>query len=224
MTRLNPAKQTASTVALAITNDLLKLSAAPAHQLPSERILAERHGVSRGTLRAALGTLEEQSILLRKPGSGTFVNQLPQQKQTDFSDITSPVQLMQVREVIEPAIVEMAVKNATHRDIKRISETFSQLQASREPKSFSYADEAFHLCIAKACGNPLLLWIYEQINEIRQHEMWRNSRKKVLSETAITTYNQHHETIFTAITERNIPDARQAILLHLQTASDDLVR
>ncbi|MCP4789749.1 MAG: FadR family transcriptional regulator [Gammaproteobacteria bacterium] len=217
-------RKSANNVALAISQDLQRSLADRGQQLPPERILAEQHQISRGTLRAALSILENQAVIIRKPGNGTFVNQLPNHKQMDFADITSPGQLMDVRAIFEPAIVEMAVKNATHRDIKRISEAFSQLQASREPKSFSYADEAFHLCIAKACGNPLLLWIYEQINEIRQHEMWRNSRKKVLSETAITTYNQHHETIFTAITERNIPDARQAILLHLQTASDDLVR
>ena len=223
MTRLNPAKQTASTVALAITNDLLKLSAAPGHQLPSERILAERHGVSRGTLRAALGTLEEQSILLRKPGSGTFVNQLPQQKQTDFSDITSPVQLMQVREVIEPAIVEMAVKNAGHRDLKALTEAYNRLLNSMNAHQFSQADEAFHLCLAQASGNPLVLWIYEQINEVRQHDMWRNSRKRVLTTETMAMYNQHHEAIMTAVLERNISGAKKAIMGHLQSANEDLI-
>jgi len=48
---------------------------APGDRLPSERELAERYGVSRMTLRQALGTLERQGRLVRSQGryGGTFV-------------------------------------------------------------------------------------------------------------------------------------------------------
>jgi GntR family transcriptional regulator len=42
--------------------------------LPSERELAEQHGVSRLTLRQAVGELVLEGRLIRKQGSGTFVS------------------------------------------------------------------------------------------------------------------------------------------------------
>ena len=41
--------------------------------LPSERELAEQHGVSRMTARQALSLLESEGVVYRKPPRGTFV-------------------------------------------------------------------------------------------------------------------------------------------------------
>ncbi len=46
---------------------------APGEQLPSEKELAARLGISRPTLREALHNLEQAGVLLRKHGVGTFV-------------------------------------------------------------------------------------------------------------------------------------------------------
>ncbi len=45
--------------------------------LPSERQLCELHGVSRITVREAVGALVAEGVLVRVPGSGTFVAQRP---------------------------------------------------------------------------------------------------------------------------------------------------
>ncbi len=42
-------------------------------QLPSERVLGERFGVARETLRRALDDLADDGLLVRRQGSGTFV-------------------------------------------------------------------------------------------------------------------------------------------------------
>ncbi|GGN62401.1 GntR family transcriptional regulator [Oceanobacillus indicireducens] len=49
----------------------------PGEQLPSETALAKALGVSRNTLREALRILEEENIIIRKHGIGTFVNRVP---------------------------------------------------------------------------------------------------------------------------------------------------
>ena len=47
----------------------------PGQQLPSEADLAEQLGISRPTLREALHNLEQDVIIVRKHGVGTFVSQ-----------------------------------------------------------------------------------------------------------------------------------------------------
>lgn len=47
----------------------------PSHQIPSERELCKTYGVSRTTVRSALTKAEKQGLIMRIPGSGTYVRQ-----------------------------------------------------------------------------------------------------------------------------------------------------
>ena len=48
---------------------------APGDRLPGERLLADQLGVSRTSIRAALGRLVTQGLLEARAGSGTFVKE-----------------------------------------------------------------------------------------------------------------------------------------------------
>src|SRR3954447_15658904 len=45
----------------------------PGHRVPSERVIAERHGLSRMTARQAVELLLRRGLVYRRPGSGTYV-------------------------------------------------------------------------------------------------------------------------------------------------------
>lgn len=66
-------------------------------QLPSEKELAERMGVSRNTIREALGELEFDGLVVRRWGSGTFVR--------DTTDLVSMsmTDIVPIRDVIRSA-------------------------------------------------------------------------------------------------------------------------
>ena len=62
-------------IEVALEHAIERRRLAPGDRLPAERVLAQRFGVSRMTLRQALGELERQGLLIRNKGryGGTFV-------------------------------------------------------------------------------------------------------------------------------------------------------
>jgi GntR family transcriptional regulator len=71
-------KSSAGRVAAELREQLRRGDHAPGSKLPSEPAFAARLGVSRPTLREALRLLEEERLIVRRHGSGTYVaNRLP---------------------------------------------------------------------------------------------------------------------------------------------------
>ncbi|MCS5559481.1 MAG: FadR family transcriptional regulator [Oceanospirillaceae bacterium] len=214
----------ARALATAINDAIQRKVYRPNERLPAERDLAQHYDVSRGTLRSALSLLEQQGLVERKVGSGTFVRAQGNSSSSQFADTTSPMQLMQVRNMLEPAIVDLAVHHAAGRDLEQLRTALERVEAARSAEQFSIADEAFHQAIAQACGNPLMIWIYEQVNEVRRHELWRASRGKVLTQENMALYNAHHRALFEAISHRDAQTAKTTMAEHLSKAQQDLVR
>ena len=157
-------------------------SGAYAHgrRLPAERDLAAHYGASRTTVREALSQLKKEGLVIRKVGSGTFVNQPKISLGRNIANVISPLELMEVREAIEPHLARMAVVHASANDLDLLENTFVDLEkATSDQAAFSQADERFHQALAEATGNPLMVWIYNQINDVRCHDQWTEMKQKI---------------------------------------------
>src|SRR5262245_35287438 len=86
-------------------------------KLPAERQLAEAFGTSRTTVRRALDQLEEERLVVRQVGSGTFVEFRNPPGKSEVAELTSPLELIDARLAMEPYMTRLAVLNATGRDI-----------------------------------------------------------------------------------------------------------
>lgn len=192
-------------------------------RLPAERDLATHYGASRTTVREALGQLETEGLVTRKVGSGTFVHWPTAPFGGDIADMTSPLELMEVREAIEPHLARMAVVHASAKDLDLLEKALAELEACEgEQAAFSSADERFHMALAEATGNPLMAWVYSQINDVRCHEQWTEMKRKVLSREAIGIYNQQHRALVEAIRKRDVDAATTVVSEHLAQARLDL--
>ena len=60
-------------LAIELTNRIISRQLPPGERLPEERLLCEQMGASRGTVRSALKQLEQQGLVRRVRGQGTFV-------------------------------------------------------------------------------------------------------------------------------------------------------
>ena len=195
-------------------------------QLPPERELSERYVASRSTIRKALTNLEEQGLVIRKVGSGTFVNYTgPSEIEVDnVIDRISPLQLMETRIGIERQMTRLAVINATERDIATIASVLERLESSENDKGeFTRWDSEFHLLLARCSGNPLILHLYEQINEVRSHSQWSASKDLVLTPKNIAHYNVCHRAIFNALRNRDAVGAIEALNDHMELARTHLI-
>ncbi len=196
-------------------------------RLPAERSLADTHGLARGTVREALRLLEQGGLIARRRGSGSYVNHPAEDEageRDDVAEITSPLQLLEVRLALEAQMVRLAARNMTARDIAGLEEALGHMEgAERDEETFSHWDKIFHLRIAEGTRNPLMITIYGQINHVRTHDRWQSVKGAILTPLRIREYNTHHREVFDAIRRRDPEAAVQCMNTHLLLAQQDLL-
>jgi DNA-binding FadR family transcriptional regulator len=196
-------------------------------RLPPERQLAATFQAARSTVRRALDQLERAGLVSRRLGSGTFVGATAafSRRTIDLADQVSPLQLIEARLAVEPFTTRLAVLHATRRNLDDMEVVLVHAEEGINDKdSFSKWDGEFHLLIANASGNPLLINVYRQINHVRLHAQWDAMKEKILTPEVIAAYNRQHRSIFNALNARDAQGAYTLITEHLEKARDDLVR
>lgn len=199
---------------------------ATGQQLPTERQLALAYGASRTTVRKALAMLEVRRLVERRAGSGTYVSYQQGGLENDIAGRTSPLELIEVRAAIEPQIARLAVLHASGQDLDKLQGLVRELQSAEvrdDSDAYSDADERFHLALALATSNPLLIWLYEQINDIRTHALWAEMRQKIITLENMQAYNEHHAAVVRAIQRRDADDAAATMVRHMEKARRDLI-
>ena len=221
-----PAAVTVGSAAIAqrLRQAILSGKYADGERLPAERDMARHFEASRSTVREALRRLEESQLVTRRIGSGTFVRHRPTLDQSDIAEVTSPVELIEVRLAVEPQMARLVVVNATQRDLERMGEALKRVESCGDDREFfSRADEQFHLMLAECTRNPLMVWLYRQINDVRSHALWDSMKDKILTGPRIAEYNRQHRELYEALCSRDVEAATQMIAAHLEKARRDLL-
>lgn len=197
-------------------------------QLPPERQLATTFGAARSTVRRALDQLERAGLVSRRLGSGTFVMATGTASRPggELADEISPLQLIEARFAVEPFTTRLAVLNATRRNLDDMDAALARAEAIApgDKDGFSKWDSEFHLEIAHASRNPLLIAVYAQINEVRVHAQWDAMKEQILTPDVIADYNRQHREILAAFHKRDAQLAESLVRAHLDKARNDLLR
>jgi GntR family transcriptional regulator, transcriptional repressor for pyruvate dehydrogenase complex len=127
---------------------------APGTPLPAERVLCQEFGVARTSVREAIQGLVIAGYLERRGNRSVVAEHLPEVNFTGDDRKLLVSQLFEVRQVIEPAIVELATTRAT--DDERAQIAALAARTTRDLEEFREIDRQFHATLARACGNPLL--------------------------------------------------------------------
>ena len=195
-------------------------------QLPAERQLAITFGTARSTIRKVLDELEEKKFVVRRVGSGTFVNYSGprHQRLEDVADLVSPLQLIETRFAVEPYMTRLAAIHATKADLDRIDDVLRRLEAPGiDQNLFTQLDSEFHLELARCSRNPLIVRVYQEVNMVRLHAQWDRMKKLILLPEKVASYNKQHRAILDALQRRDGQAAADMIARHLEQARQDLI-
>jgi len=158
-------------IALALEKAILKGEYPSGSCLPPERELAERHGVSRSTVREAVGALARLGLVETLPQSGTYVSDyltagsldllIHLMKNSETVDADVVVSLLEFRRVSELFAVRKAVENATADDTARLTEIVRREGASGAGlEEAADCDYALHHLLVERSGNLVVRLLF----------------------------------------------------------------
>lgn len=195
----------------------------PGEPLPSERHLAERFGVSRGSIRDALRTLETIGLVETRHGQGTFPLELSVERlvaplasvMAYRSDLQT--ELLDVRRMFEPAVARAAALRATEEDLADLQRVLdAQRQKLKSGQSAITEDTAFHAILARATRNRVVMSIMATLNDLLVESRTQSLNQKGRPARSI----DGHESVVAALRRRDPDAASQAMYDHIDQIAD----
>lgn len=184
----------------------------------AERTLAEQLSVGRRALRKALDQLESEGLIWRRQGQGTFVGTPPTprlRKLEGLATKTSPFEIMEVRQEIEPPMARFAALRASQADIDAMRSMIEKAASATTQADYETWDSAFHQKLAESVKNTLFLAVFEAVNAVRREAAWARLRESSHSDTLIEELSTQHRDIVDAIEQRDPKRAEAAMRRHL---------
>jgi GntR family transcriptional repressor for pyruvate dehydrogenase complex len=199
-------------------------------KLPSEQVLAEQTGVSRPSVREALGALRLIGILETRMGDGTYVRSaernrgsvLPEESQVLSileEESGNPFEALEARRALEGNIIKYAAERRTSEDFQELEAALRRIVGSIEVRNYDEllcADRDFHLAIGKAAKNSLFEQMLTFLLDVMQQGLWPRMKKELLqaSEKHLEETRRSHKEIYEAIKERSTDKAVEIMGRH----------
>lgn len=211
---------------------ILEGSLKPGQQLPPERELASQFEVSRPSLREALQKLSARGLILSRQGGGSFVSETIGSSMVDplaelFS--THPeaqYDLLEFRHALEGVSAYYAALRCTEADKTRLKECYVELQAAHDEKLFeqeSKADAEFHMAIAEASHNAVLLHTMRSLFTLLRKNIYDNLENVYPKRHTRERIHHQHQVLLDAIIEKDPEKARNAAHDHLAFVEESII-
>lgn len=198
---------------------LLEKGYKPGDKIATEYELATHFQVSRGKIREAANTLAQLGILEKKARRGTILKSLDPDSVSDdlrfrFSLVDfNPADFMEAREVIENAILPLALKRMTPTLLNELEQAAEDiLKYIQEPEKADQADQRFHLILLEACGNKTLQTFGQVIQTLFRAE----NRQQYWVEGKIRATANDHIQLVQAIKDSDCKKAQEAMAKHFK--------
>jgi DNA-binding FadR family transcriptional regulator len=207
----------------AVAHELLVLilggHLAPGERLPSERQLATRFGVSRPTVREALGVLESRGLVVTRKGSGTFVAEREPAAGAGALADDRAAEIMETRLVLEVAVARLAAKRArASRDaLDEVWVAVEALERAADPHVVpDELDREFHRAVTRLTGNDYLFRLLEPLWETMSQPVFTALRARHWSADQARRTAREHRAVYEALRAGDAELAAFAMERHLR--------
>ena len=178
MFRINEERLSAvDTVVEKIKSLLIEKHLKPGDLIPSETILSEQLGVSRGSIREAMKILSAYGVVDVRRGAGTYISDSGNRKIFDpllFSILVSNAdygELVEIRQMMEKGVIDLIIRNARDEDIARLQACMDEFDAAERctPPNRKKADEIdlkYHRLMGEITHNHIVRNIYDFVIDL----------------------------------------------------------
>lgn len=209
-------------VAKDIQQMITKNDLQPGDKLPNEHEMMQLVNVGRSTIREAIKILVASGMLEVKRGRGTFVGMNPGVGKDPLGvqymdDENLLIHLFEMRLMLEPKVIELAIERGTKEDLLCIQKAFEHLETSIiSGEDHSEDDTDFHTAIAEATHNPIMKRIIPIINQ-GIVEGYSKTKDRPFVNAVV---RQQHANIMDAIMAKDKVAANDAMTEHIQYGLD----
>lgn len=189
----------------------------PGQRLPTMKQLAKEMEVSLTIIREAMRTLENQGIVSIEHGRGIYVRNDPNaasSSEEKKKEKLSLLSILRARLLVEPEQAFYCAKQAEPSLCEKLQELAYQLdQEVQVNDCFLTTDLKFHQLIAEGAKQPSLMIMTGSLEKY-QLESRRMTNTLPQMRTKASLY---HQLIAAAITTHNAEEAKQLMIMHIQS-------
>lgn len=185
---------------------------------PGERLLeihlADKLGVSRTPVREAIRQLEQEGLVVMMPRKGAQVAHITEKSMSD---------VLEIRLALDEFAAELACQRITDSEINDLTDActnFEKAVSDGDIRGITTADVDFHDIIFKACRNPRLSQIVNNLAE----QMYRYRFEYIKDASGWQSLITEHRMITDAIVKRDVEMAKSAIHVHIKNQENSILR
>jgi DNA-binding FadR family transcriptional regulator len=197
---------------------------APGSRLPAERELAHGFTVSRTSVREALIALEIGGLVEVRGGSGIYVaDPLPFLRRLEAGPADGdpgPFELLRARWLVEGEVAALAAGAIDDAALRSLADALALLRRDdATDEEHDEADRVFHLGIAEASGNGVLVQTVRMYWDQRRGPMWQRLAERFRTPALRAAVLADHARILESLEQRSAPLARRAMRRHLASVA-----
>jgi len=203
----------------------------PGDRLPPEREIAEMLNVTRTVVREALIMLEIRGLVDVRRGAGIYVLETANTQAIEalatqqFND-AGPFEMLQARQLLESNIAEFAALQATREDIVKMRQALQleERELVSDPDGTESGDMQFHLALAEATHNSMLVELFRQSWQWRENNaMWSQLHRHTNDTDYRKEWLEDHKQILAALIKKDSRAAKLAMWQHLENVKQRLL-